>query len=223
MVALFVIGMVVVLLTIDLILASRGKASLAQRLMASQENPKAQVVAGFHVAPGLCYHPGHSWAALKGEAARVGIDEFASRLIGTPEAVELPAVGTQVRAGRPLARLTRRGRRTSVVAPVSGTVVAVNREVAQNPALLGSEPYGAGWLVEVQGEGLRFEWRSLLSGELARRWMDDSAAALHRFFNPAQALPVAADGGLAVDGIADQFDDETWNRVSSRLLLTDPE
>lgn len=223
MVALFVIGMVVALLTIDLILAARGKASLAQRLMSAQENPQAQIVGGFQVAPGRSYHPGHSWAALKGESARVGLDEFASRLIGNPEAIELPAVGSQIRAGRPLAKLTRHGRRTSVVAPVSGTVVAVNREVVKDPGLLSREPYGEGWLVEIQGDGLRFEWRSLLSGELARRWMDDSAAVLHRFFTPGQALPAAADGGLAVDGISDQFDDETWNRVRSRLLLTDPE
>ncbi|MBP7148323.1 MAG: glycine cleavage system protein H [Acidobacteria bacterium] len=225
MVAIFVVGLVVLFLAVDLALAARGRKSIAQQLMEREEaRGEHQLVGGFQLATDRAYHPGHTWARYLGEGlARVGVDDFASRLIGTPDAVELPAVGAVVRAGRPLARVRRGARRTSVVAPISGVVTAVNRELLEKPARLGQSPYSEGWMVEVKGDSLRLDLRALLSGELARRWMDESVAVMHRLFSPPEALPAAADGGRAVDGISDQMDDPTWERARSRFLLTDPD
>jgi glycine cleavage system H lipoate-binding protein len=224
MVALFIVAMVAVLLVVDLVLAARGHASLSQTLRHRQESKAAPRVGGFVLAPDRAYHPGHTWARYQGGSlARVGVDEFASKLIGTPSRLELPAVGTAIRAGRPMAHITHEGRRTAVVAPISGVVVAANRALAEAPQELSTAPYDEGWLLEVRGEQLRLDLRALLSGDLARRWMDESVSVLHRMFSPGQAVPAVADGGEPVDGISDLLDEPEWDRARARFLLSDPE
>jgi glycine cleavage system H lipoate-binding protein len=226
MVALFIVALVAVLLIADLVLAAGGHASLAQTLRQRQENKAvaAARVGGFVLAPDRAYHPGHTWARYEGGSlARVGVDEFASKLIGTPDRVELPAVGTPVRAGRPMAHVSHEGRRTAIVAPISGVVVATNRSLVERPQDLAAAPYDDGWLLEVRGEQLRLDLRALLSGDLARRWMDESVSVLHRMFSPGEAVPAVADGGEPVDGISDLLDDAEWDRARARFLLSDPE
>jgi glycine cleavage system H lipoate-binding protein len=225
MVALFFVTMVAALLIVDLALAARGHASLAQTLRNRQETKAAASrVGGFVLAPDRAYHPGHTWARYEGGSlARVGVDEFASKLIGTPTHLELPPVGTAVRAGRPMAHITHEGRRTAVVAPISGVVVAANRALVDAPQDLSKAPYDEGWLLEVRGEQLRLDLRALLSGDLARRWMDESVSVLHRMFSPGEAVPAVADGGEPVDGISDLLDEPEWDRARARFLLSDPE
>lgn len=227
MVALFVIALVAVLLTVDLVLAASGHGSLAKTLRDRQESKSAAAasrVGGFVLAPDRGYHPGHTWARYEGGVlARVGVDQFAAKLLGTPDRVELPPVGTQVRAGRPMAHITRHGRRTAVIAPVSGTVAATNRDLVDHPDELAKAPYDGGWMLELRNDQLRLDLRALLSGDLARRWMDDSVSVLHRMFSPGEAVPALADGGEPVDGISDMLDEPAWDRARARFLLSDPE
>ncbi len=225
MVALFVVLMIALFLAVDVALQLRGRPALADRIQArleGSEETTAVRVAGFRVAPDALYHPGHTWARREDAGvAKVGIDDFAARLVGPPEHVEAPAVGSPVRAGRPLCTVERRGRRTTLLAPVSGTVSAVNKEALARPAAITADPYGAGWIVEVRSADMTYDLRSLLSGDMARRFVDEAAAGLHAYFAPADALPAAADGGEPIDAIGDLMDDATWDRARARFLLTD--
>lgn len=225
MVALFVVLLIALFLAIDVVLQLRGKSGLADQLRARLERDAAAAsarVAGFRLAPDALYHPGHTWARRQDAGvAKVGIDDFAARLVGPPERIETPAVGSPVRAGRPLATLVRRGRRTTLLAPVSGIVTAVNKDLLREPASLPADPYDKGWLIELRGGELAYDMRTLLAGEMARRFTDEAAAALHSYFAPHGALPAAADGGEPLDAIGDLLDDENWDRVRTRFLLTD--
>jgi glycine cleavage system H lipoate-binding protein len=225
MVALFVVLMIALFLAVDVVLQLRGKPALADRIQARLEGSAeggAVRVAGFRVAPDALYHPGHTWARREAAGvAKVGLDDFAARLVGPPDQVEAPAVGTPVRAGRPLLTVQRRGRRTTLLSPVSGTVAAVNKDALAQPSAITADPYGRGWLVEVRSPDMTYDLRSLLSGDMARRFVDEAAAALHSYFAPADALPAAADGGEPLDAIGDLMDEATWDRVRARFLLTD--
>ncbi len=225
MVALFIVLMIAAFLVIDVVLNLKHKPALADRLRArieANEIASSSRVAGFRLAPEAAYHAGHTWARHAGTgAAQVGVDDFAAHLVGKPERVTLPAVGTAVRAGRPILTLERKGRRVAVVSPVSGTVSAVNREAQAHPDAILQDPYGKGWLVEVKSTELSYDFRTLMTGEMARRFVDEAAAALHAYFAPPEVALAAADGGEAVEAIADQFDEATWDRVRSRFLLTD--
>lgn len=217
MVALSLVSMVVVLLLVDVLLDARRRAAGAVR--AAKATSK---VAGFDFAQDRAYHAGHSWARKSGRRlAQIGLDQFGARLTGAPARVELPEVGARVEAGKPVAAVSRRGRRTVLVAPISGRVVAVNRHLFHRPETLWNDPYGAGWLAEIEEENGASGWGALREAESARAWLDESAAALHRFFAPQGALPAAADGGGPVDCVADIVDDGTWRKVRAQFLLTD--
>lgn len=226
MVALFVVFLVAAFLVIDVILHLRQKPSIAEQLRDQADASAAEAgtrIAGFRVAPDAAYHPGHTWARHLGQGlARVGVDDFAAHLVGAPDRIDAPPVGAQVRAGRPLLTLVRKGRRIPVLAPVSGAVAAINKTVLSETGKVLADPYGAGWLLDIRSTDLAAEFRSLLSGEMARRLVDEAAGALHTYLSP-MSVAAAADGGEPIGGIADMLDDPTWDRVRSRFLLTDTE
>ena len=102
----------------------------------------------------LRYTKEHEWARLEGERVRVGITDFAQDALGDVVYVDLPEVGARVEANQPFGEVESTKSVSDVYSPVSGKVVARNDEVEQNPELINSDPYGAGWLIAVEaGEG----------------------------------------------------------------------
>lgn len=99
---------------------------------------------------GLKYTEQHEWARISGNRAVVGITDYAQRELGDVVFVELPAVGTAVSRHDSMAVVESVKAVSDVYAPVSGTVVEVNRALEENPELVNQDPYGDGWLVVVE-------------------------------------------------------------------------
>ena len=97
----------------------------------------------------LKYSSEHEWLAPAGRTAKVGITGYAAEHIGDIVFVELPKVGTTVVAGSSFGVIEAVKSVSELFAPVSGTVVAINERVAKEPELVSTDPYGAGWLIEV--------------------------------------------------------------------------
>ena len=96
----------------------------------------------------------HEWVRPEGAGeAVIGITEFAQSQLGDVIFLELPAVGTALRAGERLGTVESVKAASELYAPVGGTVVAVNERVAEQPELVNQDPYEAGWLVRVALEG----------------------------------------------------------------------
>ncbi len=100
----------------------------------------------------LRYSAEHEWARRLdgGSRVRVGITDFAQDALGDVVYVDLPEVGTAVAAAEAVGELESTKSVSEMYAPVSGTVVAVNEALADNPALLNEDPYGDGWLCEIE-------------------------------------------------------------------------
>ena len=100
----------------------------------------------------LRYTKSHEWVCqeLEQEDLLVGITEHAQHLLGDMVYVELPAIGREVKAGEEIGVLESVKAASDFYAPISGAIVAVNTTVAENPALLNQDPYGAGWLVKIK-------------------------------------------------------------------------
>jgi glycine cleavage system H protein len=98
--------------------------------------------------PGDLYSADHTWLRVEGRNARVGITSFAREELGEIAFVELPAPGTVVRAGAPVGVVDSLKSTSEIYAPVSGTVVEVNRRVVdeKGASLVTEDPTGAGWL-----------------------------------------------------------------------------
>ena len=100
----------------------------------------------------LHYSSEHEWARVLdgGQRVRVGITDFAQDALGDVVYVDLPSVGTRVEAAESVGELESTKSVSEMYAPVGGTVVAVNEALADNPQLLNEDPYGEGWLIEIE-------------------------------------------------------------------------
>ena len=98
----------------------------------------------------LHYTPDHEWIRRSGEnTVRVGITDFAQSALGDVVFVQLPDVGAELTAGESFGEVESTKSVSDLYAPVSGTVSAVNTDLQASPQLVNSDPYGAGWLLDV--------------------------------------------------------------------------
>ena len=102
----------------------------------------------------LRYTAEHEWISRTADdTVRVGITDFAQSSLGDVVYVQLPDVGTKVAAGESFGEVESTKSVSDLYAPVTATVVAVNAELEGNPSLINSDPYGQGWLLELQADG----------------------------------------------------------------------
>lgn len=97
----------------------------------------------------LQYTAEHEWVRTEDEVTRFGITEFAQDSLGDIVFVSLPEVGQELTAGQPCGEVESTKSVSDVFAPVSGTVTARNEALDDEPGVINTDPYGAGWLVEV--------------------------------------------------------------------------
>jgi len=100
--------------------------------------------------PVLRFSEEHLWVRAEDERAQLGISETGQRSIGEILAVALPEVGDKVELGEPFGELETVRTVHELVAPVSGTVVAINSELEDQPELANEDPYYEGWLIEIE-------------------------------------------------------------------------
>jgi glycine cleavage system H protein len=98
----------------------------------------------------LRFAPTHEWVHFDGDIATVGISQFAVDQLNDLIMIDLPAVGTQVTAGKSFGEVESVKAVSDLYAPVSGAVVDVNAAVAQDVQVLASAPYGDGWLIKIR-------------------------------------------------------------------------
>ncbi|MFI7024776.1 glycine cleavage system protein GcvH [Micromonospora sp. NPDC049900] len=98
----------------------------------------------------LRYSAEHEWVAtVDGGAVRVGITHFAQDALGDIVFVQLPESGAVVAAGESLGEIESTKSVSEIYAPVGGTVSARNEALVDTPEVINTDPYGAGWLVEI--------------------------------------------------------------------------
>jgi glycine cleavage system H protein len=103
------------------------------------------------IPPDLSYTAEHEWVQRVGDdTVRVGITDFAQSSLGDVVFVQLPDVGTDVTAGESFGEVESTKSVSDLYSPVTAKVVAVNGELEASPQLVNSDPYGEGWLIELQ-------------------------------------------------------------------------
>ncbi|WP_460662181.1 glycine cleavage system protein GcvH [Kribbella swartbergensis] len=122
----------------------------------------------------LKYTPEHEWVKSDGDGpVRVGITDFAQDALGDIVYVQLPEVGSKVRAGDACGELESTKSVSDLFAPVNGTVTAVNEALADQPDLVNSDPYGEGWLLDIDVEDVE-EVEALMDAEQYQAQLDQS-------------------------------------------------
>ncbi len=98
----------------------------------------------------LRYSRDHEWAKEAQGTVRVGITDYAQDALGDVVYVDLPKVGATVTVGGSLGEVESTKSVSEIYAPVAGTVVTVNDDLVRSPELINSDPYGAGWICEIE-------------------------------------------------------------------------
>ena len=98
----------------------------------------------------LRYSAEHEWVRLTGSTARIGITDFAQDSLGDVVFVQLPDVGLDAVAGASVSEIESTKSVSDVYVPVSGVVSAVNEALADQPELVNQDPYGQGWMFEME-------------------------------------------------------------------------
>ncbi len=149
------------------------------------------------------YTPAHLWLRERAGVLRVGIDDLAARLLRRADRIDLPAPGSHVAKGDPVATFRAGAQRIALAAPIDGVVAGVNARLAAKPAEAVEHPYSRGWLVELDPDERGVE---TLPRPAARRWFDGEASRFTLALEHAAGV-AAADGGEPV--------------VPDHVLLTD--
>ena len=98
----------------------------------------------------LRYTSEHEWVRAGSPGVRVGITDYAQDALGDIVYVQLPEPGTTVQAGQSLGEVESTKSVSEIYAPLGGTVTARNEKLGDEPELINSDPYGDGWLVEIE-------------------------------------------------------------------------
>lgn len=181
--------------------------------------PPQVEVAGFQVAEDYYYHEGHTWARPEyGGRVRVGVDDFAQRLLGKLSLIELPGVGQEVKQGQEGFRVRRNGDLAHGLCPVDGIVAHLNYDLLKDPELLSRSPYEEGWLFIVEPTSLRKNLKGLFYGEDAKHFTAEERDRLIAMAD--EDLRLAADGGVSMEDMAAQLRRKNWRKLVKTFLRT---
>jgi glycine cleavage system H lipoate-binding protein len=223
MTALLVVLMFAVFILIDHYFRIAKQPVVQAAPISQQRTPlelPAPVVGGFKVPEHLRYHPGHTWALSESPTlVRVGMDDFATKIIGRVERIALPQRGQWIRQGQKIWTVFRDGKSVDMLSPIEGQVTDINENATQDPEQARKDPYSEGWLVSVHSPDAKTNLRNLLTGTLARLWTEQCAAKL-RAMMPAPLGALAQDGGTAIDDVASQLPDQDWADLGKEFFLS---
>jgi glycine cleavage system H protein len=119
----------------------------------------------------LRYSQDHEWARLEGGRVRVGITDYAQDALGDVVFVQVPERGSQVKAGESFSEVESTKSVSDIYAPVSGTIVEVNADLADAPERINEDPYGEGWICVIELSDTA-EYDGLLDAEGYRELVD---------------------------------------------------
>lgn len=183
--------------------------------------PAGDVRGWSRIEDGFYFHQGHSWAKPESrDVVRVGMDAFAHRLLGRPGSIELPDVGSRLRQGERGWAVEVDSKSIPVLSPVEGQVMDINRAVLLEPAKASSDPYDRGWLMKIRVANPEANLKNLLTGQLARSWMEETLENL-RAMNAGELGVVLPDGGIPIDGFVRVLAPDNWDQVARAFLLSD--
>lgn len=114
----------------------------------------------------------HFWVKVEGSTARIGIDDIEQNTRGGFVVIQLEEPGKEIQRGQSMGSVEAEKHVGALKAPVSGRVVRINTALVENPRLANTDPYGAGWFLEVELSNFEKERQELISGEEnIRAWL----------------------------------------------------
>lgn len=122
-------------------------------------------IKGYMMPDELYYHEDHSWARVDGTRVTVGMNDFFQKEAGDIVFVDLPEEEDEVSQGEVCGKIQSRKWIGKLVAPVSGEIVEVNKELEEDTSLINTDPYDKGWIIVIEASDLDAELEKLMQGD----------------------------------------------------------
>ena len=181
---------------------------------------EVQQVKGFDVPMDFYFHDGHAWARIEsGGYIRIGLDDFALKVLGKADALDLPLMGKELDQGRVGWGLKRKDNLADVLSPIDGVIVEVNSQLREKPDMANREPYGDGWLFMVRTPDVKATMGKLMVDQSSLSWMSNEVTNLESMIEDV-AGPLAADGGYLAEDIYGNLPDIGWKNLTKAFLRT---
>jgi len=181
---------------------------------------EVQDVKGFQVPMDYYFHKGHTWARIEnGGSIRIGMDDFALRLLGKADAFDLPLMGKELERDSAGWGLRRKENLADVLSPMDGIIMEVNSRIRENPALANREPYQDGWLFMVQTPDIKKTVKTLMADTDSVDWMSGEVNRLENMIKDVDGNLDADDGHFTED-IFGNLPDLGWKNLTRTFLKT---
>ncbi len=174
----------------------------------------------FSIPGGVFISPSHCWVSMEQDGAvKVGVDDFAKKLIGKIDSLELPNLGMNIKSGQPLFSI-KQGQHTVVFnSPVSGKIIRTNTLLKSSLENLDITPYESNWICVVDTEAIDTEIKSLKIGNTAVSFFQDD---LEHFIQMKKKYATAEEKGQTGEelyvGEFEKFDDVNWDRMADEFF-----
>lgn len=179
-------------------------------------------ISGVSLPVGYYLHSGHTWVKIEDRnTVRIGIDDFASRVLGKFTAIKTPLMGKQVFQGENAIHISRNEHKASFLSPVSGVITEVNSQVNQNPGLINHDPYIDGWVLNLYCPNLKQDLKQLMFMDSNKLFMNKEVDRLYAFLEEETQL-AAADGGRLGSDLFGNLPGLSWDRLLKLFICQDP-
>jgi len=177
----------------------------------------------FSIPGGVFIAKNHTWVSMNQEGiAKVGIDDFAQKLIGKVSSLELPNLGMTIKAGQPLFTIKQGNRTVTFSSPVSGKVAQVNTLLQDNLDALEITPYERNWVCALDAENLDNEIKEMTIGKSAVTFFQDDIEKFKTMFMELLKSEKKSDeyleDGLFIGQLGD-LTDVNWNKIIAEFFI----
>ena len=187
-------------------------------LVSEMAGPEYTSASGYRLAKGYYYHAGHTWVRFEhGGQVRVGFDDFMVRLFGVANTLTLPPLGMKLVQNKTGWTFGRNGHEAAVLAPVTGTVLAVNHKVGDHPEIVHTDPYNEGWQMIIGPDMPKRNVRGLYYGEESFYWMQEESQRLMGLLGE-EYQDLAATGGEPVSDVFGTLKQIGWDVLVREFL-----
>lgn len=183
-----------------------------------QEIENSTKIAGFYMYENLYYFRNHTWLQLERNGKfRIGIDDFARRIIGNVNSIKLPAVGKDLDLEEYAWTIYHKNGDLEFISPIKGTVDSINQKLLEDTSLLTEVPYTDGWLIEIEPKSIGKSIKNFLKDKEAKTWMAEEVNLLNKTVN-SEAGVTLHDGAIVARDISANLTKDKWNEVVKKHL-----
>jgi glycine cleavage system H lipoate-binding protein len=177
-------------------------------------------VKGFKLAKGDFFHSGHTWARIEdGGLIRVGMDDFAFKVLGGPDGFDLPLLGKELNQNEAGWGIRRSDNFADVASPINGVITRVNHEITKSPTLPKEDPYKEGWLFTLHHSDPEEALKDLMDDGQSQVWLNREVTALEEMIETVTG-PLSADGGYLRSDVYGNLPTLGWRNLTKKFLGT---